>query len=100
MKHQVTREIYIRDTKRAELNKLEFWYKEKMAISAQKGNEGDKLNLIISSLEKDMNTLTQDYESACEQRNQLGIQLIDRNDELCILYEKSNIHENILKNGE
>lgn len=71
-----------------------------MAISAQKGNEGDKLNLIISSLEKDMNTLTQDYESACEQRNQLGIQLIDRNDELCILYEKSNIHENILKNGE
>lgn len=71
-----------------------------MAISAQKGNEGDKLNLIISSLEKDMNALTQDYESACEQRNQLGIQLIDRNDELCILYEKSNIHENILKNGE
>lgn len=47
-----------------------------------------------------MNALTQDYESACEQRNQLGIQLIDRNDELCILYEKSNIHENILKNGE
>lgn len=30
----------------------------------------------------------------------MGIQLIDRNDELCILYEKSNIHENILKNGE
>ena len=30
----------------------------------------------------------------------MGIQLIDRNDELCILYEKSNIQENILKNGE
>jgi len=29
-----------------------------MAISAQKGNEGDKLNLIITSLEKDMNALT------------------------------------------
>ena len=30
----------------------------------------------------------------------MGIKLIDRNDELCILYEKSNIHENVLKNGE
>ena len=29
----------------------------------------------------------------------MGIQLIDRNDELCILYEKSNIQENILKLG-
>eukprot|EP00349_Pseudokeronopsis_sp_Brazil_P005550 CAMPEP_0202959024 /NCGR_PEP_ID=MMETSP1396-20130829/3286_1 /ASSEMBLY_ACC=CAM_ASM_000872 /TAXON_ID= /ORGANISM="Pseudokeronopsis sp., Strain Brazil" /LENGTH=199 /DNA_ID=CAMNT_0049677385 /DNA_START=1806 /DNA_END=2405 /DNA_ORIENTATION=- len=37
---------------------------------------------------------------ACESRNYMGIQLIDRNDELCILYEKSNIQENILKNGE
>ena len=47
--------------------------------------------MIITQLEKDMNALTKDYESACEKRNQLGIQLIDRNDELCILYEKSNI---------
>lgn len=29
-----------------------------------------------------------------------GIQLIDRNDELCILYEKSNIQENILRTTE
>ena len=41
-----------------------------------------------------------EYEHACESRNYMGIQLIDRNDELCILYEKSNIQENILKNGE
>lgn len=31
------------------------------------------------------------YEMACEHRNYMGIQLIDRNDELCILYEKANI---------
>lgn len=40
------------------------------------------------------------YEMACESRNYMGIQLIDKNDELCILYEKSNIQENILKKGE
>ncbi len=35
-----------------------------------------------------------------EERNYTGIQLIDRNDELCILYEKSNIQEQIMRNGE
>jgi hypothetical protein len=37
---------------------------------------------------------------AVEERNYTGIQLIDRNDELCILYEKSNIQEQIMRNGE
>lgn len=58
------------------------------------------MNLIINSLQKEMNNLIYEYEHACESRNYMGIQLIDRNDELCILYEKSNIQENILKNGE
>ena len=31
------------------------------------------------------------YETQVEQRNWTGITLIDRNDELCILYEKANI---------
>ncbi len=35
-----------------------------------------------------------------EDRNFTGIQLIDRNDELCILYEKSNIQESIIRNGD
>lgn len=52
------------------------------------------------SLEKEMLQLRKKYEEACENRNFIGIGLIDRNDELCILYEKSNIQENILKNGE
>lgn len=47
--------------------------------------------MIILSLQKDMQNLRQQYEEACENRNYTGIQLIDRNDELCILYEKSNI---------
>ena len=37
---------------------------------------------------------------ACFSTAAAGIQLIDRNDELCILYEKCNIQENILKNGQ
>ena len=51
----------------------------------------DKLNAIISSMEKSMLKLRKQYEVAIESRNYTGITLIDRNDELCILYEKNNI---------
>jgi hypothetical protein len=33
-------------------------------------------------------------------RNHTGITLIDRNDELCILYEKANVQELVYKQGE
>ena len=35
-----------------------------------------------------------------EERNYTGIQLIDRNDELCILYEKCNMQQTVLRSGE
>ncbi|RYG53249.1 hypothetical protein EON66_08800 [archaeon] len=85
---------------RSEANKGALLYREK-----QSGVEGqimaiDKLNSIINSLEREMLTLKKQYEAAVETRNYTGIQLIDRNDELCILYEKSNIHEKTLADGE
>jgi chromosome segregation ATPase len=62
--------------------------------------EIDKLNSIINSIEKEMVILRRKYEQAVETRNLTGTQLIDRNDELCILWEKSNIQEKLLKKGE
>jgi hypothetical protein len=38
--------------------------------------------------------------SQVEMRNHTGITLIDRNDELCILYEKANVQELVYKQGE
>jgi chromosome segregation ATPase len=40
------------------------------------------------------------YEKAVEDRNTIGVQLIDRNDELCILYERSNQQHEAFKKGE
>merc|ERR1711937_61261 len=62
--------------------------------------EIDKLNSIINSIEKEMVILKRKCEQAVETRNFTGIQLIDRNDELCILWEKSNIQEKLMKKGE
>lgn len=58
-----------------------------------------KLNTIITATEQDMIALKHSYEEAVENRNFTGIQLIDRNDELCVLYEKANVQEGILKRG-
>lgn len=99
-KHILQLEIHRRDKRHAKLNKLEFTKKQKKEIVDQNINEIEKLNMIIMSLEKEMVNLRRQYEIACESRNSTGVQLIDRNDELCILYEKSNIQESILKNGE
>ena len=35
-----------------------------------------------------------------EDRNHTGIMLIDRNDELCILYEKANTQEEVMRKGK
>ena len=41
----------------------------------------------------------QEYEGGVEDRNHTGIMLIDRNDELCILYEKANTQEEVMRKG-
>ena len=42
------------------------------------------MNSIINGMEKEMLQLKKQYEIAVEARNYTGVQLIDRNDELCI----------------
>lgn len=62
--------------------------------------EVERQNAVINRLEDEMLKLKKKYEQSVEDRNYTGIQLIDRNDELCILYEKSNLQESIGTEGE
>lgn len=89
-----------RDSLRQEMNKLLSEYRQKQSIVEQQIQEIDKLNLVINNLEKDMLELKSRYERAVEERNVTGVQLIDRNDELCILYERSNQQQDAMKKGE
>mmetsp|Transcript_20581 Transcript_20581/g.33918 ORF Transcript_20581/g.33918 Transcript_20581/m.33918 type:complete len:928 (+) Transcript_20581:183-2966(+) len=89
-----------RDGLRSDWNKNMFTYREKQEHVEQQMAEVDKLNSVINAAEKEMVRLKRMYEMAVEDRNYTGIQLIDRNDELCILYEKSNIQESVLRRGE
>ena len=86
-----------RDALRLELNRSQGEYRKKQEIVEQQIVEIDKLNSIINALERDMLELKAQYEAAVEARNLTGVSLIDRNDELCILYEKANLQEQTLK---
>jgi hypothetical protein len=53
--------------------------------------EGARMNGFINAAEREMSLFRKHYEVCVLDRNSVGISLIDRNDELCILYEKSNV---------
>lgn len=40
------------------------------------------------------------YENAVQERNRRGIQLIERSEEVCVLYEKVNVQGSIMRNGD
>ena len=88
-----------RDTARLELNRKLATHRSKQSQVKHQIDEIDKLNSIINNMEREMLSLKKKYEVAVERRNFAGIQLIDRNDELCILYEKSNVHELTMSKG-
>jgi chromosome segregation ATPase len=81
-------------TLKQDINKKQYEYKENEQEIKKLTNENEKLHTMLSALENEMVNLRVDYELACESRNYTGIQLIDRNDELCIFYEKVQHLEN------
>jgi uncharacterized small protein (DUF1192 family) len=89
-----------RDALRLEQNKYINQLRMKKDEESQQIMQIIKLNSIINNAEKQMINLRKDYATAVDQRNLTGITLIDRNDELCILYEKQNVQNNILKQGD
>jgi len=89
-----------RDSLRQETNKLLSDYRQKQNVVEQQIQEIDKLNVVINTLEREMLELKARYEHGVEERNAVGVQLIDRNDELCILYERCKQQLDALRKGE
>jgi chromosome segregation ATPase len=90
---------YTREALRTELARCNRVLNDHKQSSQQQLMEVDKLNSLVNGSEREMIRLRQAYADAVEHRNMTGIQLIDRNDELCILHEKYNIQAGILERG-
>jgi len=63
-------------------------------------NEMGKLQFIINQNESARKKLKEEYELVVSERDILGTQLIRRNDELALLYEKLKIQQSTLAKGE
>jgi chromosome segregation ATPase len=89
----------IRDSLRNEANKLMHQYKDKRDQIDHRLSRIETLNANINAAEEQMMRLKEKYEQSVKDRNQSGVQLLDRNDELCILYERINIQKEIMGKG-
>merc|ERR1712050_83062 len=66
----------------------------------EKGNEIKKLNFIIKEAVLEHEYARKEHQKTIIERDILGTQLIRRNDELALLYEKIKIQQRTLQQGE
>nr|CCC90099.1 conserved hypothetical protein [Trypanosoma congolense IL3000] len=53
----------------------------------------------ITDMEDEMERMKKSYQSVIESRDCAGVQLLDRNDELCVLYERFKAQDKIIHDG-
>ncbi|KAM5173074.1 coiled-coil domain-containing protein 146 [Mantella aurantiaca] len=97
---KLTNNHMIRDSLRKDKSRITFTLQEMKEIREQKKMEIGRLTNMINQTEDDMVRLRKKYETAVQNRNERGVQLIEREEEVCIFYEKLNTQEMILQNGD
>ncbi|XP_036616359.1 coiled-coil domain-containing protein 146 [Trichosurus vulpecula] len=63
-------------------------------------NNIERLANVVTFIEEEMVQLRKKYEKAVQSRNESGVLLIEREEEVCIFYEKINIQEMMKRNGD
>ncbi|KXZ47347.1 hypothetical protein GPECTOR_36g70 [Gonium pectorale] len=89
-----------KDLLRAELDKSKAQIKEADAAIASQKAEIDKLNHIINEADQERIRQKKEYDIVVNERDILGTQLVRRNDELALLYEKIKIQQSTLSKGQ
>lgn len=69
------------------------------AISSRK-LEIERLNIMSQRAEEDARNLLVQYEKSVQHRNERGVTLVEREEEVCIFYERRNVQEQMIRDGE
>mmetsp|Transcript_9189 Transcript_9189/g.18313 ORF Transcript_9189/g.18313 Transcript_9189/m.18313 type:complete len:872 (-) Transcript_9189:80-2695(-) len=94
---KVDREL---DSLRNELTELRAKVHDGEETINGQASEINKLNHIISEADTERAAMKKEYDQVINERDILGTQLIRRNDELALLYEKIKIQQSTLNKGE
>lgn len=88
-----------RDSIRNEQIKQLVVLEELRELNEQKKLSIENYNNIVNYNEQEAVKLRNRYETCLKQRNERGVELIKRSEEVCLICEKSNAQEMILKNA-
>jgi chromosome segregation ATPase len=90
----------IKENLQNELNKLNLHVKSNHELIEQQDNELKKLTTALKHMDEESLAQRKEYDHIINERDILGMQLIRRNDELALLYEKLKVQRSALRHGE
>lgn len=91
--------VSLRDSIRNEKDKQKKILEELKEVQEQQTMNISNYNNIVNYNEDESTRLRKRYEDSVKERNYRGLELIKRSEELCIICERSNAQESIIKNG-
>ncbi|XP_036373402.1 coiled-coil domain-containing protein 146 [Megalops cyprinoides] len=89
----------IRDTLKKDMSKMNHTLQEMRDKRAEQNLNIGKLTNMINMYEENLLQLRKSYERAVQSRNDRGVQLLERENEMCIFYEKVNVQEGMIQEG-
>jgi hypothetical protein len=91
--------VSLRDSIRNEVLKEKGMIAEMNEVQEQQKMNINNYNNIITVGEQESTRLRKRYEECVKERNNRGIELISRGEEVCVICERVNAQENVLKTG-
>ncbi|XP_063164144.1 coiled-coil domain-containing protein 146 [Candoia aspera] len=92
--------IAVKDSIQSDVCKVYQTLQEMKEKREQQLMDVERLTNTLTRIEDEMVQLRKSYEKAVQRRNESGVQLIEREEEVCIFYEKINIQEMMSRNGD
>jgi chromosome segregation ATPase len=89
-----------RNAVRGEINKITAAYRERKEHVDQHLSQIEVLQSKVDNREWMMTKHRRDYEVALQQRNHIAQQLLERNDELCVLYQRQSLQDKTFLHAE
>ncbi|XP_054844287.1 coiled-coil domain-containing protein 146 isoform X3 [Eublepharis macularius] len=92
--------IAVKDSIQSDVCKIFATLQEMKEKREQQLMDVERLTNTLTRVEDEMVQLRKKYERAVQRRNESGVMLIEREEEVCIFYEKINVQEMMSRDGD
>ncbi|KAB5565993.1 hypothetical protein PHYPO_G00247950 [Pangasianodon hypophthalmus] len=89
----------IRDSLRNDVAKVTWMLQEMQRKSEEQRLKIIKLGQVISAQEQDLLHMRKSHDASVQSRNERGVHLLEREEEMCVLYAKVNVQESLICEG-